>query len=270
LFRSRRGVSRTDRRGRLVPARRRAGRRAVDTRGMVGTSVRVAAPSLRWCRRRPGCWRLCCRGRCRPRGLPLRARNDFRSVASDRCACEWLCHRGDRLPDPCARSLDRLAARGPGGARPHNVNAYDAPLTTLNAVLARIDLRGRVDDARRLLPRAHVDVDAATSVVRPVVEGVRDRGREAVLDYTEQFDKVRLDDVRVPAAALQAALAGLDPDVRAALEAAIDRTQRVHRAQRRTDVSVQVDTGAVVTERWVPVGRVGLYVPGGLVAYPSS
>jgi len=137
-------------------------------------------------------------------------------------------------------------------------------------VLARIDLRGRVDDARRLLPRAHVDVDAATSVVRPVVEGVRDRGREAVLDYTEQFDKVRLDDVRVPAAALQAALAGLDPDVRAALEAAIDRTQRVHAAQRRTDVSVQVDTGAVVTERWVPVGRVGLYVPGGLVAYPSS
>ncbi|HET6911261.1 MAG TPA: histidinol dehydrogenase, partial [Mycobacteriales bacterium] len=63
---------------------------------------------------------------------------------------------------------------------------------------------------------------------------------------------------------------GLDPAVRAAIEAAIDRARRVHAAQRRTDVSVQVDAGAVVTERWVPVGRVGLYVPGGLVAYPSS
>ena len=137
-------------------------------------------------------------------------------------------------------------------------------------MLARIDLRGRVDDARRLLPRARIDVEAATSVVRPVVEGVRDRGREAVLDYTEQFDKVRLDDVRVTAVALQEGLTGLDPAVRAAIEAAIDRARRVHAAQRRTDVSVQVDAGAVVTERWVPVGRVGLYVPGGLVAYPSS
>ena len=62
----------------------------------------------------------------------------------------------------------------------------------------------------------------------------------------------------------------LDPAVRAALEAAIQRARAVHEAQRRTDETVEVAPGATVTERWVPVGRVGLYVPGGLVAYPSS
>jgi histidinol dehydrogenase len=81
---------------------------------------------------------------------------------------------------------------------------------------------------------------------------------------------VRVDDVRVPAAALTAALDALDPDVRAALEEAIARARRVHEAQGRPDAVVDVAPGAVVTERWVPVNRVGLYVPGGLVAYPSS
>ena len=137
-------------------------------------------------------------------------------------------------------------------------------------MLARIDLRGRRDDPRRLLPRARLDVDAALDIVRPVVDAVRTRGLAAVLELTERFDGVALESVRVPARALDDALAGLDADVRAALEEAIDRARRVHRAQRRDDVTVQVDAGATVTERWVPVGRVGLYVPGGLVAYPSS
>jgi histidinol dehydrogenase len=106
--------------------------------------------------------------------------------------------------------------------------------------------------------------------VRPIVDGVRERGRAAVIEFTEKFDGVRLDDVRVPPSALTAALVSLDPAVRAALEEAIDRARRVHTAQLRRDEVVDVAPGAVVTERWVPVGRVGLYVPGGLVAYPSS
>jgi histidinol dehydrogenase len=137
-------------------------------------------------------------------------------------------------------------------------------------VLARIDLRGRVTDARRLLPRAMVDVESVVPVVRPVVEDVRDRGADAVLDASARFDGVKDAPLRVPQQALDVALNGLDPAVRAALEAAIDRARRVHEGQRREDVTVQVGDGAVVTERWVPVGRVGLYVPGGLVAYPSS
>jgi histidinol dehydrogenase len=136
-------------------------------------------------------------------------------------------------------------------------------------VISRVDLRGRECDPRDL-PRARLDVEAAVESVRPIVDAVRDRGRAAVIELTERFDDVHLDDVRVPVEALTEALATLDPAVRAALEEAIDRARRVHRAQLRPDEVVDVAPGAVVTERWVPVGRVGLYVPGGLVAYPSS
>jgi histidinol dehydrogenase len=138
-------------------------------------------------------------------------------------------------------------------------------------VLARIDLRGRRDaDPLPLLPRAVLDVAAGTDLVRPTVEDVRDRGLAAVLDATERFDGVRLTQVRVPAEALQRALDALDPAVRAALEEAAARARRVASAQLRADEVVQVVDGATVTERWVPVRRVGLYVPGGRVAYPSS
>jgi histidinol dehydrogenase len=138
-------------------------------------------------------------------------------------------------------------------------------------VLTRIDLRGRRDvDPRDLLPRARLDVAAAVEQVRPVVEAVRDRGADAVREATLRFDGVTLGELRVPAAALSRALEELVPGVRAALEEAIRRVRTVATAQLRPDVVVDVVEGATVTERWVPVGRVGLYVPGGLVAYPSS
>jgi histidinol dehydrogenase len=137
-------------------------------------------------------------------------------------------------------------------------------------VIARLDLRGRAEDPRDLLPRATLDVEAALAVVGPIVEAVRDRGQDAVIELTEQFDGVRLDALRVPPEALTEALDRLDPAVRAALVEAIDRSRQVHEAQLRADERVEVAPGAVVTERWVPVNRVGLYVPGGLVAYPSS
>jgi histidinol dehydrogenase len=138
-------------------------------------------------------------------------------------------------------------------------------------VLTRIDLRGRRDLAGGdVLPRARLDVDAAVDLVRPVCEQVRTGGAAAVRDLTERFDGVTLTDLRVPEQALQDALTSLDPSVRAALEEATDRARRVHEAQRPREETVDVAPGATVTERWVPVSRVGLYVPGGLVAYPSS
>ena len=138
-------------------------------------------------------------------------------------------------------------------------------------MIRRIDLRGRRDaDLARELPRAELDVAAAVEQVRPVVEAVRDRGAEAVREATERFDGVRLTDLRVPADALATALAELDPEVRSALEEAVRRNRAVSSAQLRADEVVAVVDGATVRERWVPVGRVGLYVPGGRVAYPSS
>jgi histidinol dehydrogenase len=140
-------------------------------------------------------------------------------------------------------------------------------------MLNRTDLRGQVPSAAELratLPRAEYDVDAALHQVRPVVEAVRERGVEAVLEYTERFDHVRPKTVRVPRELLTSALAELAPAVRAALEEAIERTRKVHADQRRSDVTTQVVDGGTVTERWVPVERVGLYAPGGLAVYPST
>jgi histidinol dehydrogenase len=139
-------------------------------------------------------------------------------------------------------------------------------------VLTRLDLTDRppAGGLAGVLPRAAVDVEAATHLVRPTVEAVRERGAEAVREATLRFDGVRLADLRVPADALEKAAAGLDPDVRAALEEAIRRIRRVHEAQVPAESTVEVVPGGTVTRRHLPVGRVGLYVPGGLAPLPSS
>ena len=121
-----------------------------------------------------------------------------------------------------------------------------------------------------MLPRAELDVEAALSVVRPICDDVRDRGADALRDLGERFDGVRPVRLRVPAEVLTTALEALEPAVRAALEETIRRARVVHEDQRRTDVTTQVAPGGTVTERWLPVDRVGLYVPGGVAVYPSS
>ncbi|MGI4894025.1 MAG: histidinol dehydrogenase, partial [Janthinobacterium lividum] len=113
-------------------------------------------------------------------------------------------------------------------------------------------------------------VAAAMASVAPICEDVRARGTVALLELTERFDGVRIEDVRVPAAALSQALLELDPQVRAALEETIRRARLVHADQRRVDVTTRLSPGGTVSERWIPVGRVGLYVPGGRAVYPSS
>ncbi|GHG28812.1 histidinol dehydrogenase [Streptomyces albogriseolus] len=141
-------------------------------------------------------------------------------------------------------------------------------------MISRIDLRGDAlpegPALRDLLPRADFDVAAALEKVRPICEDVHHRGDAALIDFAERFDGVRLDQVRVPAAALERALEELDPAVRAALEESVRRARLVHRAQRRTTHTTQVVPGGTVTEKWVPVDRVGLYAPGGRAVYPSS
>ncbi|WP_144207023.1 histidinol dehydrogenase [Mycobacterium tilburgii] len=140
-------------------------------------------------------------------------------------------------------------------------------------MLTRIDLRGAELTAARLrsaLPRGGADVETVLPKVRPIVAAVAERGTEAALEFGESFDGVRPASVRVPAAALQAAQDSLPADIRDALQVMIERTRAVHADQRRTDVTTVLGPGATVTERWVPVERVGLYVPGGNAVYPSS
>jgi histidinol dehydrogenase len=140
-------------------------------------------------------------------------------------------------------------------------------------VIGRVDLRGQRPDTaglRAVLPRAALDVEVALEVVRPLCDDVRAGGADAVRELTARFDGVDLETTRVPQQALADALAAMDPALRAALEEATRRARLVHQAQRRPDTVVPVAPGGTVTERWVPVRRVGLYVPGGLLAYPSS
>ncbi|MGW7073300.1 histidinol dehydrogenase [Streptomyces sp. NPDC054855] len=141
-------------------------------------------------------------------------------------------------------------------------------------MISRIDLRGDAlpegPALRALLPRADFDVAAALEKVRPICEDVHHRGDAALIEYAEKFDGVALTQVRVPATAIADALAGLDPVVREALEESIRRARIVHREQRRAPHTTQVVPGGSVTEKWVPVERVGLYAPGGRSVYPSS
>jgi histidinol dehydrogenase len=140
-------------------------------------------------------------------------------------------------------------------------------------MLTRTDLRGRLPALaalRGLLPRAEVDVDAVAHQVAPVIDAVRDRGVAAVLELTERFDGVRPAIVRVPVDALHTELTLLDPAVRAALEESIARVHRAHTNQQRTETVTQVVPGGTVSQRWMPVARVGLYAPGGLAVYPST
>ncbi len=121
-----------------------------------------------------------------------------------------------------------------------------------------------------VLPRAALDVDRAVDLVRPITEDVRVRGGAAVREYTRRFDGVDLAHTRVSEEAISRALATLDPAVRDALEEAARRARVVHQAQlpdRKDSVPAE---GLTVSTRFIPVERAGVYVPGGLVAYPSS
>jgi len=140
-------------------------------------------------------------------------------------------------------------------------------------VLSRTDLRGRdlsARDLRSLVPRAHLDVGHALAVVEPIIADVRDRGAEAVVEYGQRFDGVAPLHLRVPVEAIEGALASLDATVLAGLHEAIARVRRFHDATVPPPVSVDLADGATVSQRWVPVQRVGLYVPGGIAVYPSS
>ena len=107
-------------------------------------------------------------------------------------------------------------------------------------------------------------------LVEPILKRVKNGDESDLIELAQEFDGVTPPSIRVPVAALNAALANLDPDVRAALELSIARIRKVHANQSRPDTTTQVVDGGTVVERWIPVDRVGLYVPGGRAVYPSS
>lgn len=140
-------------------------------------------------------------------------------------------------------------------------------------MIRTVDLRGKsLDKAgyQELLPRATLDVESAMTTIAPILQRVKTGTEADLIALAQEFDGVKPAAIRVPQDQLNKALAELDPKIRAALEKSAERIRKVHEDQRRAVTTTSVVDGGTVTERWIPVDRVGLYVPGGRAVYPSS
>lgn len=140
-------------------------------------------------------------------------------------------------------------------------------------MIRTLDLRGRTLTKAQYqseLPRAALNVGQAMLLIEPILERVKNGDESDLIALAKEFDCVAPLSIRVPQLALEQALAKLDPAVRAALELSIARVRKVHGNQVRHDTTTLVVDGGTVTEKWIPVDRVGLYVPGGRAVYPSS
>ena len=136
-----------------------------------------------------------------------------------------------------------------------------------------LDLRGKAltkAGYQKAIPRAVLDIAAALVAIEPILQKVKSGNEADLLQLAEEFDGIRPLSIRVPQSALDEALSELDPKIRAALEVSAERIRKVHNDQTRGVTTTKVVDGGVVTERWIPVDRVGLYVPGGRAVYPSS
>ncbi len=136
-----------------------------------------------------------------------------------------------------------------------------------------VDLRGqRLSKAgyTNLIPRAALDVAEAMKLVEPILTRVKNGNESDLIALAKEFDAIAPQSIKVPREELTKALAALDPKIRAALEISAERIRKVHSDQIRGETTTRVVDGGSVTEKWVPVDRVGLYVPGGRAVYPSS
>lgn len=137
-------------------------------------------------------------------------------------------------------------------------------------MLPLVHFRDRREKLARLYDRTSVfDADVEESV-RAIIEQVRRRGDEAVLELTERFDGVRLDSLVVPAERLQAAYDDLDPGLKDVILEAVGNIRSFHEKQVRHSWFSEEEDGVVLGQRYVAVDRAGIYVPGGTAAYPSS
>ncbi len=140
-------------------------------------------------------------------------------------------------------------------------------------MIRRVDLRGKrlsKSEINSVIPRAKLDVVAAMAAVAPILEQVRIGNESDLLALSMKFDGIAPQSVRVPKAELSKALKNLDSNVLESLQIAAQRIRKVHQDQIRETKISEVTSGATVTEKWIPVDRVGLYVPGGRAVYPSS
>ena len=136
-----------------------------------------------------------------------------------------------------------------------------------------VDLRGQrlsKSGYTNLIPRAALDVAEAMKLIEPILLRVKNGNESDLIALAKEFDGIAPQSIKVSKAELTKALNELDPAIRKALEVSAERIKKVHNDQKRNQVVTRVVDGGTVTEKWVPVDRVGLYVPGGRAVYPSS
>ncbi len=123
-----------------------------------------------------------------------------------------------------------------------------------------------------LLSQARETTETVDDVVSAIIDKVREDGDAAVIDYTNRFDRQSLtvDRLRVTTAEIDAATASIPTDLAAALDLAATRIEAFHRAQLPADLRMTDDAGLTLGMRWTALDAVGIYVPGGKAAYPSS
>ena len=136
---------------------------------------------------------------------------------------------------------------------------YRGPLAVLSA-----------EDRRRLLDRSGESDALVASRTRDIIARVRRDGDRALLEMARELDRATLTAVEVPRARWEAALASLDPKVRGALERAARNIAKAHAAQKPQPTEIETEPGILVGRRPDPLGRVGVYAPGGRAVYPSS
>lgn len=141
--------------------------------------------------------------------------------------------------------------------------------------MRRLDLRGKSSSldkrqVRQLIPRASLSIESVMPQVQAIIESIRLGDERTALEFGLRFDGVAPSTIKVPHEVIKRALDQLDPNILDAVKVSIERIRKVHQAQVRSESRVSVESGATVTEKWLPVDRVALYVPGGKAVYPSS
>jgi histidinol dehydrogenase len=140
--------------------------------------------------------------------------------------------------------------------------------------MIRLSVRDAGFEARfvELLSQARETTETVDRAVADIIAGVRARGDEAVIDYTTRFDRHMLtpDGLHISAAEIDAAVASIPAELAAALDLAATRIEAFHRAQLPQDLRMTDAAGVTMGMRWTALDAVGLYVPGGKAAYPSS
>jgi len=126
---------------------------------------------------------------------------------------------------------------------------------------------------KKLLAWESVSNEDVNTTVLQILDAVRTRGDSALVEYTNKLDRMSvksMDDLEISESQLEKSLGLISAEQRQALEFSVDRIQRYHEYQKQEDWSYTEDDGTVLGQKITPLDRVGIYVPGGKAAYPSS